>query len=194
MKSAVIIALVAATAAVAQTTTPQPTRVTPTPGFEVRRDAARQLPCLKPDEARGLATFVLPGLLDGLAQRCRGSLSRDAYLRQPAATLLSDRLRTDAAPSWPLARAGIEKLNGSRLPTLFGERFVRSAAEGIAADLVLKDFDRTDCGAVDGLVSNLAPLPSANMSNAVAALIALGAGRVGDDAPLRICPVSPPPE
>lgn len=183
MKLLIGMAFLFGTAAAAQTPSP-----TSAPGFGATGESLGQRPCLSADEARGLATFVLPGLIDGLAKRCRGALLADGYLRQPAASTLSTRLRMDAAPSWPIARAAIEKLNGSRLPTLFGDRFVRNAAEGIAADLVLRDFDPTDCGAVDRLVSNLAPLPSANMSNAVAALIALGGDRVGDSAPLRICP------
>ena len=186
MKSLILAAFSVASAAAAQAPAP-------ISGVEAAPARARERPCLNPDEARGLATFVLPGLIDGVAQRCRGSLATGAYLRRPAAAALSSQLRSDAASSWPLARAGIEKLNGSRLPTLFGERFVRNAAEGIAADLVLKDFDRADCAAVDGLVENLSPLPSANMSGAVAALIALGTDRAGDDAPLRICAASAAP-
>lgn len=147
-------------------------------------------PCLAPEEARSLATFVLPGIIDGLAKRCRGSLSRDAYLRKPDVDLLSARLRGDASASWPSAKLAMEKLGGSRLPTLFGDGFIRDMAEATAADLVLKDFDKADCGAVDGLVAGLAPLPSANFSNVMAALIALGGGREGEDAPLRICPAA----
>lgn len=179
-----------ATAAVTQTTS-TPTTRTPTPGFD-RSRATAQRPCLSPEQARGLATFVLPGLIEGLAERCRGSLGRDAFLRQPATDLLSQRLRADAAPSWPVAKSAIETLNGSRLPGILGDRFIKTVAEGTAADLVLKDFDRTDCGAIDGLVSGLAPLPSANFASVITALIALGGDRADGDAPLRICPPAPP--
>lgn len=149
-----------------------------------------QRPCLTAEEARSLATFVLPGIIDGLAKRCRGSLDRNAYLRQPDADLLSARLRRDAASSWPSAKLAMEKLGGTRLPTLFGDGFIRNMAEATAADLVLKDFERADCGAIDGLIAGLAPLPSANFSNVMAALIALGGGRESADAPLRICPTA----
>ena len=52
--------------------------------------------------------------------------------------------------------------------------------------------DRKDCGALDELVSGLAPLPSANFSNVIAALIALGGDAADADAPLRICPAAVP--
>jgi hypothetical protein len=69
-----------------------------------------------------------------------------------------------------------------------------NVAEGTASDLVLQDFDRKDCGAVDGLVAGLAPLPSGNFSDVIAALIALGGdGAAAADAPLRICPAAASP-
>lgn len=183
-----------ATAAVTQTAPISTTGTSPTqtanPGFD-RSRATAQRPCLSPEQARGLATFVLPALIEGLADRCRGSLGRDAFLRQPATDLLSQRLRADAVPSWPIAKSAIETLNGSRLPGILGDRFIRTVAEGTAADLVLKDFDRTDCGAIDGLVSGLAPLPSVNFSSVITALIALGGDQADGDAPLRICPAAP---
>lgn len=183
------LALLAATTAAAQVPPPSSAQ----PGFTPSRPAAQQRPCLTPTEARGLATFILPGLIDGLAQRCRGSLAREAFLRQSAADTLAKRLRRDAAPSWPVARSAIEKLNGERLPTLFGDRFIMGLAEPTAADLVLRDFDKADCTAADDLVAGLAPLPSANFSGVIAALIALGADAADDKAPVRICPAPVPP-
>lgn len=183
MKRLIALALLATTSAAAQTPAPQP-------GFS---KAASQRPCLTPVEAKGLATFVLPGLLDGLAQRCRGSLGREAFLRLPANEALSQRLRRDGDGSWPVAKAAIEKLNGERLPGLFGERFIKTIAEATAADLTLRDFDKANCGAANDLVEGLAPLPSANFSSAIAALIALGADKADADAPLRICSAQPPP-
>lgn len=173
------LSLLLATAGAAQTPSPRP-------GFS---PPAPPRPCLTPVEAKELATFILPGLVDGLASRCRGSLGRDAFLRQPANDALAERLRRDGAPSWPVARSAIEKLSGNRLPGVLGERFLRTAAESTAADLVLRDFDKADCGAANDLVSGLAPLPSANFSQAIAALIALGADAADDNAPLRLCPV-----
>lgn len=185
MKALIVLVFLTAATASAQTPSPQP-------GFEPARPQVGQRPCLTPSEAKALATFVLPGLVDGLARRCRGTLASSAYLRQPAAEVLARRLRRDAAPSWPAARAAIEKLNGSRLPTLFGDRFIMGIAESTASDLVLQRFDRADCGSIDDLVSGLAPLPSPNFSNVIAALIALGGDQAaGADAPLRICPAPP---
>ena len=185
MKPLISLLLLAASAASAQTPAPQP-------GFDAPRGSASQRPCLTPDEARGLATFVLPGLVDGLARRCRGRLAGDAFLRTSDASALSRRLRVDGAGSWPVARDAIEKLNGSRLPSFLGDRFLRATAEGAAADIVLEEFDRSDCGAMDGLVAGLAPLPSSNFSGVIASLIALGGDRAGAGAPLRICAAPPP--
>lgn len=180
-----MVALICLAASAAAAQTPAPT---PRPGFSKPATQASR-PCLTPAEAKGLATFVLPGLIDGLAQRCRGALDRDAFLRQDASDTLAKRLRRDAASSWPVAKGAIEKLNGGqKLPGLFGDRFIMTMAEPMAADLVLRSFDRSDCGAVDGLVAGLAPLPSANFSNVISALIALGADAADEKAPLRICP------
>jgi hypothetical protein len=89
------------------------------PGFEPRA-ASQARPCLTAPEAKALATFVLPGLVEGLGKRCERSLPANAYLRAPEARTLAQRLRRDAAPSWPAARLAIEKLNGSRLPGFLG--------------------------------------------------------------------------
>lgn len=187
MKRIIAFSLLAATSAAAQAPA-----LVPQPGFSTPAPAG-QRPCLTPIEAKGLATFVLPGLVDGLAQRCRGTLARTAFLRQPAAETLAQRLRQDVAPSWPVAKGAIEKLNGGgRLPGLFGERFIMGMAESTAADLVLRDLDKADCGAVNDLVEGLAPLPSAGFSNVIAALIALGGDEAGKTAPIRICPAPPP--
>jgi len=190
VKSLIALTLLLAMTAAAQTLPPAPS---PQPGFETRRGQPRQRPCLTPPEAKALATFVLPGLVDGLAKRCERTLPREAFLRQSDTRALAERLRRDAAPSWPAARLAIEKLNGARLPSFLGDRFLMNAAEGTAADLVLQDFDHKDCGALNDLVTGLAPLPSANFSSVIAALIALGGdGAAGADAPLRICPVTAP--
>lgn len=181
MKRLFTLTLLAATCASAQTPAPQP-------GFS---PPPRQRPCLTPAEAKGLATFVLPGLVDDLAQRCRGTLARDAFLRQPASGALSQRLRRDGASSWPVAKGAIEKLSGDRLPTFLGDKLIMGFAEATAADLTLRDFDKADCGAVNDLVEGLAPLPSANFSSAIAAIISLGANSADESAPLRICTAAP---
>lgn len=181
--------LLAGTTAAAHTSGPA-RAATDTPGFGVPA-AAVQRPCLTPAEAKSLATFVLPGLVQGVARRCRGTLARDAFLRGDPTRALVDRLRRDATPDWPVAKQAIEKLNGGeRLPGLLGERFIMGVAESTAADMTLRRFDTADCGTVDALVAGLAPLPSSNLSDVVASLIALGGDRIGDDAQLRICPAA----
>lgn len=186
MKRAIALALLAATSAAAQAPSPQP-------GFTRPAARAPSRPCLTPTEAKGLATFILPGLVEGLASRCRAALPRESFLRQRAAIGLSQRLRRDGEPSWPVARAAIEKLNGGdRLPNLLGDRFLMGVAEATAADLVLRDLDKTDCGPANDLVEGLAPLPSASFSSVIAALIALGGDAAGDKGPLRICPLLAP--
>lgn len=188
MKRVLALGLLAATAAAAHAPP------SPQPGFSRPAPAARQRPCLTLAEAKGLATFILPGLVDGLATRCRGTLGREAFLRQRAAETLAQRLRRDGQASWPVAKAAIEKLNGGdRLPGLFGEKFIMGMAEVTAADLVLRDMDKKDCAAANDLVEGLAPLPSPSFSNVIAALIALGGDSASDKAPLRICAAQQPP-
>lgn len=158
----------------------------PAPGFSQPRASQPQRPCLTPEEARGLVQFILPAVVDGLARQCRGALPSSAYLRSQATGDLSDRLRRDGEPSWPVARRAMEKLQGRELPTPLGEGFTKRVAEGTAAEIVLREFDRADCRETSALVGGLAPLPSANMADVFASILAIGA-RKEPDAPLRIC-------
>jgi len=153
---------------------------TPGPGFSSAK------PCLTPAEARGLVQFIMPALVDGLARQCRGQLASNAFLRTDGALALSARLRRDGEASWPVAKRAIEKITGDQVPTPFGERFSMRVAEGTAAGRVLEQFDRGDCWETSTLVGALSPLPSANVADAMSAILALGA-RKDPDAPFRIC-------
>lgn len=158
----------------------------PAPGFSQQRTSQPQRACLTTEEARGLVQFILPAVVDGLARQCRGALPSSAYLRSQATGELSDRLRRDGDPSWPVARRAMEKLQGRELPTPLGEGFTKRVAEGTAAEMVLREFDRADCRETSALVGGLAPLPSTNMAEVFAAILVIGA-RKEPNAPLRIC-------
>lgn len=153
---------------------------TPAPGF------SRAPACLTSAEARGLVQFVMPALVEGLARKCRGRLTEDAFLRTGGASALAQRLRRDGEASWPVAKRAIEKITGDPVPTPFGERFSMRVAEGTAASRVLEQFDAEDCRETSTLVGALSPLPAANVADAMSAILALGA-RKDPDAPLRIC-------
>ncbi|QPQ55692.1 hypothetical protein IC614_03600 [Allosphingosinicella flava] len=143
-------------------------------------------PCLAQAEAADLGAYFMPALIDGAARKCSAVLPRGAFLAGPHRAL-SERLRQSNQGRWPRAKAAIEKVQGQKLPSLFGEEFTRKAAEATVTGIALKEIEAKDCGTASELLGAVAPLPAENFGRLFPLLIEIGA-KNDERAPFRICP------
>ena len=130
----------------------------------------------------------MPALIEGMARKCAPVLPRGAFLTGPHRTL-SERLRGTNDARWPRAKAAIEKVQGQKLPSLFGEEFTRKAAEATVTGMALKEVETKDCGMASELLGTVAPLPADNFGRLFPLLLEIGA-KDEERAPFRICPRS----
>ena len=155
---------------------------------------AAEPPCLKPAEFAGLATYVLPSLIQGTSERCAKTLPGDAFLRQNSARLVA-RYALGKAKAWPVAKAAFLKLGGAGNPdaaamlVAMPDPTLQLMVDGSVAAITAQKLPVERCGSIDRLVSLLSPLPAEN----TAQLLALGVGLAAQSGKARfgkfaLCP------
>jgi hypothetical protein len=141
---------------------------------------AAEPPCLTPAEFTSMATYALPSVIRGTAQRCGPNLPQGAYLRSDGERLAS---RYDARKdhAWPGAKAAFFKMGaGMDAPTaeLFRkmpDNALRPMVDELLSGAVDQQLPTERCGAIDRLVMLLSPLPAENTAELIALAAGLGA-------------------
>lgn len=184
MKTLLVLAATLSTAAASQERTQEQSR-TQQPRFE-GKSAAKQRPCLNKPEASAFTTLVLPGIIEGLAERCEGTLGTGSFLGSRERSSLILKLRDEGPSSIPMARTAMQKLTRNSMLGLLRDDTIRKMLDDYGPEEGLKSFKTRDCGTVDELVSAFAPLPAAKLSGLIVGLLAL-TGDSDESGPL-ICP------
>ncbi|MDE2405525.1 MAG: hypothetical protein KGM17_12735 [Sphingomonadales bacterium] len=155
---------------------------------------AAEAPCLTPMEFTALATYALPSVVTGTAQRCTPALPRQSFLATQGPAL-AQRYAASKPAAWPGAKAAFLKLAGgstgeaaSVLRSLPDPQLQQLADAAIAAKLGdTVPVDR--CGSIDRLLKLLSPLPSETTAEVVMLAVGLGAAagqaRIGR---ISVCP------
>lgn len=151
-------------------------------------------PCLTAVEAETLVTVALPDVLRQTGVRCAAKLAIGSPLRRTDGEVLK-RYDRAADAAWPAARMALGKLSGSMIDGLLQSDYARPLLGSLIAPVIAARLPVEDCGAIDRLVTLLAPLPPQN----VAGLIVIAADRArrtrapaGSSNPaasLPLCPV-----
>lgn len=151
-------------------------------------------PCLTPREFASLASYALPGVIAGTAQRCSAALGPEAYLKRSGAALAS-RYSAGKAAAWPGAKAAFVKLSQSTNPdmaSLLGsmpDDQLQPMADALVEGLVGQQVPLERCRAIDTAVRLLAPLPAQNTAELIALAVGFGSrgggGKVGT---IALCP------
>ena len=160
--------------------------------------AAPQPPCLSPDEFTALATFTLPGIIDGVAQRCVANVPADSFLRNGAAAL-SERYRQAGAAAWPAARAAFLKLSSAAdassvamlgaMPDPSLQQLIVALTGGSVAAHVRPET----CGAIGRVMGLMSPLPPESTAELLGLAVGLGArGGQARFGKIAICGLSAP--
>ncbi len=151
-------------------------------------------PCLTAGEFTSLATYALPSVISGTAQRCSGQLGATAYLRRSGEELAA-RYQQRKAAAWPGAKAAFLKLSAStnveannlirNLPDASMQPMLESLMEGMVSQRI--PLER--CTTIDRAIRLLAPLPAENTAELIALAVGLGArtggGTIGA---ISVCP------
>ena len=140
-------------------------------------------PCVSVAENEAVVGYILPSLVTRLTARCG---TATPYLRANGPRL-SNALRPNSDASWTAARVAAERVSGKAIPTTgTGGRIAQAALGPALADGIAGGFETGNCGTVDRLMTQLAPLPPRNLSAVLALFLELGIAE-NDQVPYRVC-------
>lgn len=140
-------------------------------------------PCLTSAEFTALASYTLPSIITGVAQRCAASLPPDAFLRTGAGAL-ADRYAQVRPTAWPGARAALLKLGAGggdivdvikNLPDATQQQLV----DTLIAGAVAQKLPLARCTPVDQVLHLLSPLPPQSAAELIGLAVGLGT-RMGE--------------
>ncbi len=147
--------------------------------------AADARSCLTRAEATNLAVAMLPDLLDAISKKCATALPEAATLRAGLPPLL-ERYRPAADAAWPKALLVIGKAAGDTLQGI-DPKLIRPMIGPMLGDMFGSSIKPADCPQIDRVVTDLAPLPPANIADLAITLVEIGQ-KSGKKSELVICP------
>lgn len=122
--------------------------------------------CLNQPEAESITLVALPELLRQTGVICAGRLPTSSLLRRNDGPFLAKY--DDAADrAWPQARAAIVKLSNPAADALLGSDYARPLLTSLLVPLLVGRIATADCGTLDTLVTQLAPLPPRNTAGVI---------------------------
>ena len=145
------------------------------PGFA----HAAEAPCLTAGEFTTLATYALPGLIGGTAQRCSASLPADSFLRQGGAALAT-RYAAIKPSVWPGAKAAFLKLTSAAGPdaaamlNAMPDDNVQRLVDGCVTGRLAQDIPVERCAIIDRMLRLLSPLPPESTAEIIGLAVGLG--------------------
>ena len=123
-------------------------------------------PCLTDPEAQAMVLVAMPDILRETGRLCAARLPVTSPIRQADGALVA-RYQAAADQAWPGARAAIVKLSDPTVDILLQSDYARPLLTSIIVPLIVGRIAIRDCGTIDRLVTNLAPLPPRNTAGIV---------------------------
>jgi hypothetical protein len=148
-------------------------------------EAATPPACVTREQVSDATLFILPTLLDAVADKCRASLPPRAYLLN-GGRALSRKLAATSDQHWAGAKAAVDAFGGGALPDGLSADTMRGVLRDMVTAKALAKLTPADCARIDDAAEALSPLPPQNIGRLTALLIQLGAGDKGKG--LKICP------
>ena len=118
-------------------------------------------PCLTDGEAQAMILVAMPDILSETGRLCAARLPATSPIRRADGALIA-RYQAAADEAWPGARAAIVKLSDPTVDILLQSDYARPLLTSIIVPLIVGRIAVRDCGTIDRLVTNLAPLPPRN--------------------------------
>ncbi len=160
---------------------------------------AAEAPCLTRQEFSGLASFVLPSVMEGAIERCQPYLDDGDYLATSGSKVV-ERYEARKADSWPVAKAAFLKISGETngkandLLKMLPDDALQDMLDITFEGLVSQEIPTDKCGTIDEFTRLLAPLPPENTAEIISLIVSL-AGKPNNDGKakspigkLTICP------
>ena len=140
---------------------------------------ATDLPCLTPHEFGALAAYGLPGIIEGVQQRCAAHLPADAFLNTQGAAAVQ-RYAALKPGAWPQARATLVRLGKSQsemamLVAMLPDRALQGIVDGLLVGVVDGQTPVALCAPLDRLLALTAPLPPQSTAEILALSAEMGA-------------------
>jgi hypothetical protein len=134
--------------------------------------------CIPRGQAALMATALVPSLIESAASACRAHLPAGAFLGT-GSSALAERLRTETAAVRAGAVAMVLQLTGQTLAQgVDQETMIGTFAAGLTEAL-----DPAQCRGASEMLEALAPLPTANVAQAIGAALGIAMAQSADDGP-----------
>ena len=127
--------------------------------------ATAQRACITAPEAEAMTLVAMPDILHETGRVCGARLPASSLIRGNG-TLIS-KYEGAADQAWPTARAAIVKLSDPAIDTLLQSDYARPLLTSLLVPFIVGRIGLEDCGTIDRLVTQLAPLPPRNMASVV---------------------------
>ena len=131
---------------------------------------AAQNRCVTSVEAEAMAQVALPEIIRQTGTVCASRLPATSLVRRTSGAFIA---KYDAAAdaAWPQARAAIGKLADPMVTPLLASDYARPMITSIVTPLIVGRIVVQDCGTIDRLVTQLAPLPAKNTATIVVTML-----------------------
>lgn len=141
---------------------------------------AAEPPCLTAAEFTGVASYALPSVISGTAQRCATTLPASSYLRSNSGRLAA-RYATGKPAAWPVAKVAFLKMSAATdesandMIAQMPDQSLQTMFDAMVEGLVSQQIPLERCETIDGIVRLVAPLPPENTAELIAIAAGLGA-------------------
>ncbi|MEY2942346.1 MAG: hypothetical protein RLY97_360 [Pseudomonadota bacterium] len=140
---------------------------------------AAETPCFTPAEFTAMATYALPSLITGVAQKCSVTLPATSFLRSSGADLAT-RYALAKTAAWPATKTAFVRVILSAKPEMaelaksLPEEMQQQMVDTALGTIISEKLPADRCTSVDRLVQLLSPLPAENTAELIGLAVGLG--------------------
>lgn len=132
--------------------------------------ATAQRRCVTDAEAESLALVALPEIIRDTGRVCAARLPATSLIARPGSDLIA-RYQAAADQAWPAAKQAIGQLSDPAVEMLLQSDYARPVIASVVVPQIVGRIDLADCGTIDRLVTQIAPLPPKNTASVVVTVL-----------------------
>ena len=128
-------------------------------------------PCLTEADAQAVALVALPEIIRQTGVVCATRLPASSLVRRTGGPFLA-KYDAEADRAWPIARAAITRMIDPMADVLLQSSYARPVLTSLLVPQLVGRIEPADCGTLDRLVTQLAPLPPRNTASIIVTALA----------------------